>query len=161
MTAYAREHSKEFYATAMQNGAEEAKKASAAAERKLTQINSRITEIDTIIRTLYEDRVRGRITPERYDALAMGYEDEQAQLKAENQALTDQLAKQNLREQYVQQFIEKARSYIEMPELTPELLRTFIRRIEVYEKPERYSRTSGNTIIIHYTFQMPEEVCEE
>lgn len=36
---------------------------------------------------------------------------------------------------------------------TPELLRAFISRIEVYEKPEKYSRTCGNTILIRYTFQ--------
>ena len=40
-----------------------------------------------------------------------------------------------------------------MPKLTPELLRVFIRRIEVYEKTEKYSRTCGNTIVIHYTFE--------
>ena len=33
--------------------------------------------------------------------------------------------------------MERAKEYIEMPTLTPELLRTFIRRIEVYEKPEK------------------------
>jgi len=61
----------------------------------------------------------------------------------------------DLREQYVREFMENARAYIEMPKLTPELLRTFIRSIEVYEKEVKYSRTCGNTIVIHYTFQMP------
>jgi hypothetical protein len=27
----------------------------------------------------------------------------------------------------------------------------------VYEKEEKYSRTCGNTIAIHYTFQMPKQ----
>lgn len=36
--------------------------------------------------------------------------------------------------------------------LTAELLREFIRRTEAFEKPEKYSRTCGNTIVIHYTF---------
>lgn len=40
-----------------------------------------------------------------------------------------------------------------MPKLTAELLRVFIRRIEMFEKPEKYSRASGNTIVIHYTFE--------
>lgn len=31
-------------------------------------------------------------------------------------------------------FIAKANAYIEMPKLIPELLRTFIRRIEVFER---------------------------
>ena len=50
--------------------------------------------------------------------------------------------------------MEKARQYIEMPELTPELIHTFINRIDVYEKPVKYSRTQGNPITIYYTFEM-------
>ncbi len=58
---------------------------------------------------------------------------------------------------YITEFIEKAKQYIEMPKLTPELLRVFIRKIEVFEKAEKYSRTVGNLIIIHYSFQLPEQ----
>lgn len=60
----------------------------------------------------------------------------------------------NLREMYVREIIEKAKSHNEMPRLTLELLRVFILSIEVYKKEEKYSRTCGNTIVIHYTFQM-------
>ena len=48
-------------------------------------------------------------------------------------------------------------THSEIPKLTPELLRVFIRRIEVYEKFEKFSRTAGNPIIIHYTFRLPEQ----
>lgn len=34
---------------------------------------ARISQLDGIIRTLYEDRVVGRISPERYDTLASDY----------------------------------------------------------------------------------------
>ena len=67
--------------------------------------------------------------------------------------LERQVSELNLQEQYIRKFIEQAREYIEMPKLTAELLRVFIRRIEVFEKPEKYSRTCGNMIIIHYTFE--------
>ncbi len=40
-----------------------------------------------------------------------------------------------------------------MEKLTPELLRVFIRKIEVFEKTEKYSRTAGNPITIYFTFQ--------
>ena len=53
--------------------------------------------------------------------------------------------------------MENARVYIEMPRLTPEMLRVFIRCIEVYEKEEKYSRTCGNLIKVHFTFQAQEE----
>ena len=59
-----------------------------------------------------------------------------------------------MHEKYVRDFMENARTYIEMPTLTRELLRVFIHRIDVYEKEVKYSRTCGNTIMIHYTFKV-------
>ncbi len=98
----------------------------------------------------------GRITPERYDLLAAGYETEQTELCEKLTRLDKRAAELDLQEQYIRKFIEQAKTYIEMPKLTAELLRVFIRRIEVFEKPEKYSRTCGNTIIIRYTFECDE-----
>ena len=157
VTEYARSHTEEFYAMATENGEAEAKKFYASAEKEKKRIDSRIKELDNIIRCLYEDRVTGRITPERYDTMAGGYEQEQASLREELQALNEQMTELDMREHYVNEFIAKAKEYIEMPKLTPELLRVFIRKIEVMEKTEKYSRTCGNTIIIHYTFEYPRQ----
>lgn len=153
MTAYARENADEFYEMAAQNGRAEAKKFGKSSEQERKQIENRIAQIDNTIRCLYEDRVVGRITPERYDSLAAGYETEQRELREKLAGLAKKAAELDLQEQYIRKFIEQAREYIEMPKLTAELLRVFIRRIEVFEKPEKYSRTCGNTIIIHYTFE--------
>ena len=157
VTEYARSHTEEFYAMATENGEAEAKKFYASAEKEKKRIDSRIKELDNIIRCLYEDRVTGRITPERYDTMAGGYEQEQASLHEELKALNEQMNELDMREHYVNEFIAKAKEYIEMPKLTPELLRVFIRKIEVMEKAEKYSRTCGNTIIIHYTFEYPRQ----
>ena len=70
MTAYARENANEFYEMAAQNGRTEARKFSKSADQECKQIEIRIAQIDNTIRCLYEDRVVGRITPERYDQLA-------------------------------------------------------------------------------------------
>lgn len=157
VTAYAREQPDEFYAMATQNGEAEAKKFYATAEREKVQIEKRIKELDNIIRCLYEDRVTGRITPERYDMMAGGYEQEQAELRQELKSITERISEMDMRENCIQEFMNKEKEYLEMPKLTPELLRVFIRRIEVYEKFEKYSRTCGNPIIIHYAFQLPEQ----
>ncbi len=157
VTAFAREQPEEFYVMATQNGEKEAKKFYKTAEREKIQIEKRIKELDNIIRCLYEDRVCGRITPERYDVMAGGYEQEQAELRQELTTITEHIGEMDMRKKCIQEFMNKAKEYIEMPKLTPELLRVFIRRIEVYEKPEKYSRTAGNPIIIHYAFQLPEQ----
>lgn len=50
----------------------------------------------------------------------------------------------------VDRFIEKARRYTIISELTPELLRMFISKIAVHEKSEKYSRTAEQKVEIHY-----------
>lgn len=157
VTAFAREQPEEFYAMATRNGEAEADKFYKAAEREKIQIEKQIKELDNIIRCLYEDRVCGRLSPERYDVMASGYEQEQAELKQELQSITKRIDEMGMREMCIREFIAKAKEYLEMPKLTPELLRVFIRRIEVYEKLEKYSRNCGNPIVIHYAFQLPEQ----
>ena len=155
MTALARENPDKFYEMATQNGKAAAQKFYAIAEKQQQQIEGRIKELDRIIRVLYEDRVVGRITPERYDEMANSYEQEQAELKQELQSINDRISEMDMTETCIRDFIEKAKQYIEMPKLTPELLRIFIRKIVVYEKAEKYSRTCGNAVVIYYTFQIP------
>lgn len=66
--------------------------------------------------------------------MASGYEQEQAELNQELESITAKISEMDMRDTYVKEFITKANEYIEMPKLTPELLRTFVRRIEVFEK---------------------------
>ena len=140
MIALASNHSDEFYAMETEKGK--------------SQLTTRLHELDNIIRCLYEDRVVGRITPERYDFLASGYEEEQAQIRSKLNKLNEKINEIDLQEKYVKDFIAKAKEYIDIGKLTPEILRAFIKRIDVYEKEVRYSRTCGNTIVIQFTFQL-------
>ncbi|MCM1008957.1 MAG: recombinase zinc beta ribbon domain-containing protein [Ruminococcus flavefaciens] len=158
VTAYAREHSEEFYRIAAENGEREAEKMLKESESRKSEYASRMKQLDNIISTLYEDRVTGRITHERYDTLASGYEQEQSSMKSKLLELESQIGIVNLRENCIRDFVEKARQYIEMPVLTPELIKVFIKRIEVFEKEEKYSRTCRNRIIIYFTFQTDKEM---
>ena len=143
----------EFYEMVTENGEAEAKQFYATAEKEKQRIESRVKELDNIIRCLYEDRVRGRISVERYDAMAVGYETEQAELKQELASITKKMNEMDMRKVCIREFIEQAKAYVEMEMLTPELLRVFIRKIQIFEKTEKYSRTAGNPLIIHFTFQ--------
>lgn len=153
MTAFAREDSEEFYETATANGKDEAKKFYATAEKQKMQLENRIKELDKIIRCLYEDRVVGRITPERYDEMSGSYEQEQMELRQELESLAIKIQEIDMQEKYIKEFIQQAKAYVNPTKITPEMLRVFIRRIEIYEKPEKYSRTCGNPIAIYFTFQ--------
>lgn len=153
MTAFAREKPEEFYAMATANGEAEAKKFYSMAERQKSSLENRVKEIDKFIRCLYEDRVVGRITPERYDELACGYELEQTEIKQELKSITARIAEMDMRDICVREFIANTKEIVNMEKLTPKILRAFIHRIDVYEKAEKFSRKCGNYVEIHYTFQ--------
>ena len=152
MTDLARNDPQQFYETAVKSNMDNAEKQRKESESKRSKIESRIKELDNVMSCLYEDRALGRITPERYDKYAEGYEKEQRELIAELAVLSDQLDCMEQHEKAVQEFIDNAKNNLDMEEVTPKLLRLFVTRIEVYERPEKYAKNCGNAIQIHYPF---------
>ena len=152
VTTYAREHSDEFFNMAMSNGEKEAKEQFKDSEKLRDEYESRIKQLETAISMLYMDRVTGRVSPERYDSLSAGYEKEQSDLKTKLDELDSKASAVKVREQCIREFIANAKENVNITKVTPELLRTFIKRIEVYEKPEKYARNCTNRITIDFTF---------
>src|SRR5699024_7311638 len=107
-------------------------------------------ELDAIFKRLYEDSVLGRITAEQFQALSGSYTEEMAALK---EKIPEQdAAIRRLREQVcgADHFIALAKKYTDIRNLTPELLRLFIRKIVVHEKDVKWSKHSRQTVEIHY-----------
>ena len=82
--------------------------------------------------------------------LSADYNDEQKAVKASIPVKEDRLQKLMDSASNVDAFIEKAKRYTKITELTPEILRLFISRIEVGEKSTKYSRTAEQAIRIVY-----------
>ncbi|HHU22898.1 MAG TPA: DUF4368 domain-containing protein [Clostridiales bacterium] len=82
--------------------------------------------------------------------LSTDYTNEQDSLKERIPQAVERINKLQVSISNVSRFVEKAKRYTEIPELTGELLHLFIERIEVGERGERYSRTAEQKIIIHY-----------
>lgn len=98
----------------------------------------------------YEDSVLGRITAEQFQTLSGSYTQE---MEALNRAIPEkETAIQRLREQVsgTDHFISLAKRYTDIQELTPELLRLFIRKIVVHEKDVKWSKHAQQTVEIHY-----------
>ena len=92
----------------------------------------------------------GRIPDEHYRTLSDEYTTEQKALREripKSEARMDKL-KNSLTN--VDRFIEKAKKYTDLTDLTPELLRMFIAKVVVGEKAEKYSRTAPQDIWILY-----------
>ena len=152
VTKYAREHSDEFYSDAMRNGEAEAAKNMKEFESLRSEYESRIKQLDNAIQLLYMDRSNSKITNERYELLSASFENEQSELKAKLSTLDTQFDEMKVREKLIRGFIRDAKRYVTIQKVTPELLKSFVKRIEVYEKAVKRSRTCGNHIVIYFTF---------
>ena len=161
VTSYARKHSEEFYKAAIQNGEQEAKKQMKAAEKEKAELTARISQLDSIINVLFEDRAVGRITLERFEQMYSNYEKEQAEIKKKLEIREEKQNSFDIKDRCVRQFIVNAKRLVNITKLTPELLRTFIKRIEVFEKEQKYSRTCGNKIVIQFNLNADQsEKCD-
>ena len=114
------------------------KRRNAARKKELDAAEKRIAELSAIFKRLYEDNVLGRVTNEQKE-LAATIPEKKERLERLKSSMAN-----------VDAFIEKAKRYTAIDELTPELLRLFIQRIEIGEQTKKYSRSAGQSVRIVY-----------
>ena len=93
----------------------------------------RIDALDRIIQNLYEDKVNGTLTEERFIKLSKNYENEQAELTNKLKILTNELATAQKETADLNKFMRLVKRYTEITELSPEIVRTFIDKIYVHK----------------------------
>ncbi len=151
VVAYAQEDENEFVRRVMENKTAVQRAEQEQAKRKLEKQERRISELDRIIQQLYEDRVSGALSAERFAKLSGGYEKEQKELKQsakELQAIVNTIETQAVN---VQSFLKIVRKYTAPTELTPALLREFVEKIVVHA-PDKSSGHRTQRIDVHYNF---------
>ena len=102
------------------------------AKFKLEQSKARVAEIDRVLTKLYEDNALGKITDDRFERLSATYEKEQRELaesvaKAEADIANDEQDNVDLKH-----FLKAIRACTDLKELTPEIVNTLIKRINVH-----------------------------
>ena len=102
--------------------------------RKLSAAEERIKALDKIIQSLYEDKVAGILSEERYLKLSDTYETEQAELTEKAQTLKAEIEKDKKEKDEILDFLCLVEKYSSIEELTPEIIRSFVDRIIVHEK---------------------------
>lgn len=122
------------------------------AERELKKAEKRIGELDKILAKLYEDQALGKISEARYQAMAPGYEAEQASLQERVSRLREQLAHTQEVQDNVEQFVPLIQKYTDIQELTPHILNELIEKIVVHEKKVEEDGSKSQMVEIHYKF---------
>ena len=150
VTAMARERSEEFAAYIGSRQSAEIQREIRRQEKELAAMRKRKAELDAIFKKLYEDSVLSRITTEQFQMLSSSYTEEQNQIAAGIPQKEADI--QRLRETVsgTDGFLDKAKRYMDITELTPELLRLFIEKIVVHEKEVKWSKHAPQTVEIYY-----------
>ena len=129
----AKDYDQEFLALIECKADIESKKRIAQCKQELEEADKRIAQLDKTIQRLYDDRVNGIITDERFATLYTNYEAEQTALKECSDKLRAELQRANKQTANVSSFMKIIRKYTEITELTPEILHEFISRIVVHQ----------------------------
>jgi len=93
-------------------------------------------ELDILIEKLFEEKVLGNLTEERFLKLTYKYEDEQLSLKQSIKNLKKVVLEDKAHELNTDGFLETVKKYSEIPELNLEILNEFIDKIVVHHREE-------------------------
>ena len=150
VTSAAREHPEKFAAYIGSKQSAELQREIRRQEKELAAMRKRKAELDAIFKKLYEDSVLGSITTKQFQMLSGSYTEEQNRITAGIPQKENEI--QRLRETAIgtDSFLDKAKQYTDITELTPELLRLFIEKIVVHEKEVKWSKHAPQTVEIYY-----------
>ena len=122
-----------------------------AAEKEIRAKQARLSEVDGLFQSLYEDRNSGSITERNYKMMCRRYEDEQAQLEREIAELKARQEESSSDRSNIEQFSKLVKEYAGIEKLTAALLNTLIEKITVSE-PKDADGEQIQEIKIYYKF---------
>ena len=118
-------------------------------KKRLAQAEKRIGELDRLFIKIYEDNAKGKLNDDRFAMMSKTYEDEQAQLNVEIVNLQKEIEVQERQIEDLEQFIQRARRYTDLTELTPYALRELVKAVYV-EAPDKSSGKRKQRVHIEY-----------
>lgn len=119
---------------------------------ELKKARKRQSEIDTLFRRIYEDRVKGTITERNFSMLSETYQTEQETLVQTIETLQQQLAQDTQDTADAEKWIAIIKQYASPAELTAELLNALIEKILVHEAVKDENGNRIQEVEIYYRF---------
>ncbi|MGN0107514.1 MAG: DUF4368 domain-containing protein, partial [Hominilimicola sp.] len=101
-------------------------------QKKLRHDKKRHTELDMIIKKLYESYAIGKIPEKRFEMLSEEYENEQSQLEIEIEQMQSELNVYEEDKDRINHFLELAKKYTDFSVLTPSMINEFIDKIVIH-----------------------------
>ena len=152
VTYYARAKTKEFVEYINRKSAAETRKELSAKTLELGKLENRNNELNMLFKKLYEDNVLGRITAEQFRMLSDIYNQEQKEIKEQIPKLQIRIEELKAQAINVEKFMATIHKYTDLQELNAEVLRTFIAKIVIHERTEKWSTSAEQQIDIYFRY---------
>lgn len=129
----AKDNEKQFVNMVQTAKSKEIRKDLSAKTKECDEAEKRVKALDRIIQSLYEDKVCGNLTDERFVKMSQAYEQEQETLTERIKVLRKELSTAKEDADNVTKFMRLVKRYTEITELTPEVVREFIEKVIVHQ----------------------------
>ena len=150
VTHFARQNEKLFAEHIGQKSNKESQRELQRLQKELDANNKRQGELTRLFKRLYEDNVLGRISDEQYQILSQGYTEEQKDIRERVSVIEEKIKELRQSVTGTEKFVDMAKKYTEITELTSEILWTFIERIEICEREEKHRHYTPQEVRIYY-----------
>ena len=151
VTYLARTKTNEFAEYISQKTSSQSRREINAKSSELEKLKRRDNELNAIFKRLYEDNILGRLPDEQFKLLSQGYLSEQKKKKKKIPVLENEIERLKAESAGIDKFIQIAKKYTDIQELTPEILRTFIEKIVIHERDKWHSKSAHQQIDIYFT----------
>lgn len=149
---YARTKTREFVEFINKKSSSENRRELTAKTNELAKLEKRNAELNTLFKRLYEDNVLGKITNEQFRMLSDGYNAEQRTIADQIPILQKQIEDLKASSTNVERFVTISNKYTDLQDLTPEILRTFVDKIVIHERTEKWAKTAEQQIDIYFRY---------
>ena len=120
-------------------------------KQNIEKSKRRIKELDMLIERIYEDNVLGKISDERFYRMSANYEQEQKELLAAVEHDEQKVRKAEQEKVDLKVFLEAIRECTDLKELTPTIVNTLIKRIDVHNSEKDENGVKHVPIDISFT----------
>ena len=102
----------------------------------LSKKEKRFTDLDLLIKKVYEDNAMGKLPDRRYEMLSSDYEKEQQELEISMQEIREKLMQFEDDTDRTEEFLSLVHKYTDIQELTPAIVNEFVDRVLVHKIEE-------------------------
>lgn len=132
-TGYVRAHEEDFIRRVRENSAIQQGETAKAHKRLIAKNERRLSEIDRIYKSLYEDKALGKIDETMFISMTEGYGQERLDLRAKTNALQAELDAFDADSVRADKFTEIVRRYTSLEELTTPMLNELVDKVMIHE----------------------------